>query len=85
MLIQESCRDREISISLLYCLKGKDLRILSSFKSIITLKEAMNGGFHGTSFGKIVSKETSNEPLKCMTVTSIQESLRPGKMVGETG
>jgi hypothetical protein len=45
----------------------------------------MTEGFNGTSFGKSVSQETSNERLECRTVTRLQESLRLGKMVEETG
>ncbi|MGE5395444.1 MAG: hypothetical protein ACM3P1_11930 [Candidatus Saccharibacteria bacterium] len=58
---------------------------MSSFKTFLLLKEGMKGSFDGTSFRKSVSRETSNEQLECMTATSIQESFRLGKMVGETG
>jgi hypothetical protein len=51
----------------------------------MNLKKGMQGSFDGTSSGKVVSWETSNGQLKCMTVTSIQESFRLGKMVEETG
>jgi hypothetical protein len=51
----------------------------------VNLKKNMKGSFNGTSSGKMISWEISNGQLKCMTVTSIQESFRLGKMVEETG
>jgi hypothetical protein len=45
----------------------------------------MEGGFYGTSFGKIISSERSYEQLDGNAVTGIHESTGLGKMVEETG
>ena len=68
-----------------YCIRWKDLRIVSSFISFMPLKKGSKGSFYGTSSGKRVSQEASNGQLEGMTVTSRPESLRLGKMVEETG
>ena len=67
------------------CFKAKGSSDHNSFAPFRGLKKQRKGGSYGTSFGKIVSWETSNEQLECNALTSIQKSFRPGKMVEETG